>query len=283
VYVWLQFRNQRFPLEGSCSIGRLPENNIVIDDDEQISRRHALIYSFGEVYWLADLGSTNGVFLNDHRIAKPTALSDSDEIRLGPWRMVFHRRGASPDAPKSDPKSDPNWGTVTKPATIAATRRETLLLTANGGLERASESAMGLLRRYFPRDPMSGGVLPAAVQYWLANLDRQKTDLPPMVIAGAAARLVIRFCQVGGGQGIVLLTEESHAWTRQVLRGMGLTMREAEVMQWVAEGKTNAEIARVLNLNLGTVNKHVEHILEKLGVEHRTAAVLLVMERLGRG
>lgn len=276
--VWLQFRNQRFPIEGSCSIGRQSDNNVVINDDQQVSRRHALIYSFGEVYWLADLGSTNGVFVNGQRIGKPTALSDSDEILIGPWALVFHRRGNLPEAPKSDP----TWGTVTKPAPMAATRRETLLLTPTGTLERASDSAMGLLRRYFPRDPGSTG-LPVALQQWLNGLDPQKTDPPPMVVAGADARLVVRFCQVGGGQGIILLTEESHTWTRQVLRGMGLTMREAEVMQWVAEGKTNAEIARVLNLNLGTVNKHVEHILEKLGAEHRTAAVLMVMERLGRG
>lgn len=52
-----------------------------------------------------------------------------------------------------------------------------------------------------------------------------------------------------------------------------LTRREAEVMSWVARGKTNRDIADILGMSPRTVNKHLEHIFEKLGVETRTAAV----------
>lgn len=52
-----------------------------------------------------------------------------------------------------------------------------------------------------------------------------------------------------------------------------LTAREREVMQCVAEGLSNAEIARVLVVELSTVRKHLEHVFEKLGVRSRTAAV----------
>jgi DNA-binding NarL/FixJ family response regulator len=60
------------------------------------------------------------------------------------------------------------------------------------------------------------------------------------------------------------------------LQRLGLTSREAEVLHWLAEGKTNPEIAVILNIAAPTVKKHVEHILEKLGVENRAAAMRLV-------
>ena len=54
--------------------------------------------------------------------------------------------------------------------------------------------------------------------------------------------------------------------------GRGLTPREAEVLGWVARGKTNVEISAVLFISPLTVCKHLENIFEKLGVRTRTAA-----------
>lgn len=54
----------------------------------------------------------------------------------------------------------------------------------------------------------------------------------------------------------------------------GLTLREGEVMSWLACGKTDAEIAALLSISPRTVQKHLEHIYVKLGVETRTAAVM---------
>jgi DNA-binding CsgD family transcriptional regulator len=56
----------------------------------------------------------------------------------------------------------------------------------------------------------------------------------------------------------------------------GLTTREAEVLGWVAHGKTNGQIARVLFVSPHTVRKHVENIFEKLGVHTRTEAAAYV-------
>ncbi|MCA1831389.1 MAG: LuxR C-terminal-related transcriptional regulator, partial [Actinobacteria bacterium] len=53
----------------------------------------------------------------------------------------------------------------------------------------------------------------------------------------------------------------------------GLTQREGEVLKFVAEGRTNREIALALTLSVGTVNKHVEHIIAKAGVSRRTELV----------
>lgn len=53
---------------------------------------------------------------------------------------------------------------------------------------------------------------------------------------------------------------------------LGLTRREVEVLTWVTDGKTNAEIGEILDTSSRTVQKHLEHIFEKLGVGTRTAA-----------
>jgi len=54
---------------------------------------------------------------------------------------------------------------------------------------------------------------------------------------------------------------------------LGLTDRELEILDWVARGKTNREIAALLVVSPHTVRKHLEHAYEKLGVHTRTAAV----------
>ena len=64
------------------------------------------------------------------------------------------------------------------------------------------------------------------------------------------------------------------------LRSLGLTAREAEVLLWVAQGKTNVEIGTILGTSENTVKKHLQNIFEKLGIDSRNAATLLVLERL---
>lgn len=66
------------------------------------------------------------------------------------------------------------------------------------------------------------------------------------------------------------------------LEKLGLTPREAEVLFWVAQGKTNAEIGLILELSIGTVKKHIEHILPKVGVENRATATLRALEALSQ-
>ena len=64
---------------------------------------------------------------------------------------------------------------------------------------------------------------------------------------------------------------------RDLLSVLGLTEREAEVLGWVAEGKTNPEIGFILSISPRTVQKHLEHIFAKLGVETRTAAAVCAL------
>lgn len=60
-----------------------------------------------------------------------------------------------------------------------------------------------------------------------------------------------------------------------------LTPRETEVLSWVAKGKTNRDVGDILGMSPRTVNKHLEHVFEKLGVETRAAAAALAGRELG--
>ncbi len=64
---------------------------------------------------------------------------------------------------------------------------------------------------------------------------------------------------------------------------LGLTSREAEVLLWVAQGKSNPEIGIILGTASRTVQKHLEHIFAKLRVESRTAAARTALEAMGWG
>jgi DNA-binding CsgD family transcriptional regulator len=62
---------------------------------------------------------------------------------------------------------------------------------------------------------------------------------------------------------------------------LGVTPRVAEVLLWVAQGKTNSDIGSILSISESTVKKHLLEIFEKLGVETRGAAALRALEVLG--
>ena len=63
---------------------------------------------------------------------------------------------------------------------------------------------------------------------------------------------------------------------------LGLTMREGEVLSWLSKGKTNRDIAQILGLSPRTVDKHLEQIYSKLGVENRTAAAAIAVNAKNR-
>jgi DNA-binding NarL/FixJ family response regulator len=69
----------------------------------------------------------------------------------------------------------------------------------------------------------------------------------------------------------------------QPLLTLGLTPRAAETLLWLAQGKTNPDIAMILGITESTVKKHVQEIFEKLAVETRGAAAVRAMEVLNTG
>lgn len=97
---------------------------------------------------------------------------------------------------------------------------------------------------------------------------------------GAGKRFTARLAPCHGVQEYLLLLQESSGtWNLDILKScLGLTLREAEILMWISRGKTNREVGQILGSSPRTVNKHLEHVFEKLGVVTRAAAVAVAVE-----
>ena len=122
----------------------------------------------------------------------------------------------------------------------------------------------------------TAGCLPDCVAAALNGRTEQvKLTLPGVHLA------VHNMGNVGIGETMLLLEQHparSEAPSR--LESAALTPREAEVLSWLAKGKTNRDIGDILGMSHRTVNKHLEHVYEKLGVETRSAAAALATGHL---
>jgi DNA-binding CsgD family transcriptional regulator len=139
--------------------------------------------------------------------------------------------------------------------------------------------ARQLLDAYFPAYD-GNGTLPVPLLEWATK--RQAGA--PWQIETAETRLEVRlFAEPQPGDAFMLMLEEhlTNEGSASTLLRLGLTAREAQVLYWIAHGKTNPEVAIILDAALNTVKKHVQNILLKLGVETRLAAALRATEILG--
>jgi len=97
--------------------------------------------------------------------------------------------------------------------------------------------------------------------------------------AGVAFSAKITPCQ-HTGEYLLIMEKHSAEWDlASVKTSLGLTSREAEILMWISRGKTNKEAGLILGSSPRTINKHLEHIFEKLGVVTRAAAVSMVLQR----
>ncbi len=71
---------------------------------------------------------------------------------------------------------------------------------------------------------------------------------------------------------------EYHQQAEEAFTSLKLTPREAEVLFWISQGKSNRDIGMILGTKTGTICKHVEHIFGKLNVENRTSAAMMALE-----
>src|SRR5205814_731525 len=98
---WLERDEEHYILQGNCSLGRAALNTVVIESPK-VSRLHAIIHSERPgVFWLVDLGSSNGTFLNKRRIHEPARLRDRDRIAIGGSTFIFRQSRDPSDRPRS--------------------------------------------------------------------------------------------------------------------------------------------------------------------------------------
>ena len=161
--------------------------------------------------------------------------------------------------------------------------RAILLVTDDRRIAGASRRAERWLQEYFADSRAGPGRLPRALDDWIRRQEgvpdlTDGTPSPPLAARRDDRRLVVRLLprREGDALRILLLEQREERIPVDDLEPLGLTRREAEVLSWVALGKTNGEIAEILGTSPRTVAKHLEHVFEKLGVGSRTAAVAQV-------
>jgi DNA-binding response OmpR family regulator/DNA-binding CsgD family transcriptional regulator len=157
---------------------------------------------------------------------------------------------------------------------------------ADGKLMWQTPLARELLLRYYGTDAPT---TPIPVLAWLRRHVQAREVLsepPRLSVALGAQRLTFRLHQQigdseGGGDWLIIMQEVSD---ESVIEAMALsfklTPKEAEVLYWVVKGKINRDIGDILGSSPMTVKKHLERIFVKLGVETRTAAAGMAMNRI---
>jgi DNA-binding response OmpR family regulator/DNA-binding CsgD family transcriptional regulator len=129
-------------------------------------------------------------------------------------------------------------------------------------------------------------VLPADIQAWLlqnaaapAGPQASAMNLKDRTLPNGMRLIYIG--QIGPDEYLLRLMEGGVDDQTLLKQKLAVTEREAEVLLWIARGKSNRDIAEILELSPRTVNKHLEQIYAKLGVENRTSAAALAVRTIG--
>ncbi len=138
------------------------------------------------------------------------------------------------------------------------------------------------------RTLMQGYLVDSELTTWLQATQaahEQGQSHPPLTLARGSRRLIFSAAEFSeDAQWMIVLREESDAaQIEKLMASFKLTQRESEVLNWVIKGKTNRDIGDILGTSPRTVNKHLEHVFVKLGVETRTSAASVALGKLRPG
>lgn len=165
-----------------------------------------------------------------------------------------------------------------------AQRQGVVLLRQDGTVSAISELAVEMLDMYFAATLVEGDPIPPALAQWietescLSHLVRQ-IERAPLVVERDGKHLTIELRHdFTTGDRLLACIESDPAEKMRRLQQYALSSREIEALLWLSKGKTNAEIAVILNISRRTVEKHLEHVFAKLGVETRAAALAIVQK-----
>ena len=157
-----------------------------------------------------------------------------------------------------------------------------LCLSAHNRISWASARTRSFLHRYWRSAPDTV-CLPDTLLAWLVkNLKDAGTGgvvREPLIVQSQTSRLVVRLL-IEKKERYLFFEETAMHPTFEEFKQFGLTDREAEVLGWVAQGKSNDEAAAILNVCSQTVKKHLERIYAALHVTNRTEAALKAHDML---
>jgi DNA-binding NarL/FixJ family response regulator len=159
-----------------------------------------------------------------------------------------------------------------------------LLATDRSGLLRwCTPKARELLLQAYPNRGERADELPVSLVEELLRLQGAGSPSPSATSINLGNRqLEFTYLSATGPDELLFCLSEAGRWEEhETLQQMlNLTVREAEVLLWVSRGKSNRDVAQILDISPRTINKHLERIFEKLGVENRAAAAVLAVRTL---
>lgn len=156
-----------------------------------------------------------------------------------------------------------------------------LAFSASGDLVWGTPTALGLLSQPANLNVVDQGRAQGATRDWLASLSKSPISSTLPHVAGDLTMIYLG--QADGETVVRVRTGTQSNDTQRLFDSFGLTMREAEVLLWLSHGKTNRDIADILSLSARTVNKHLEQIFHKMGVDNRTSAAVMADRVLQSG
>ena len=160
--------------------------------------------------------------------------------------------------------------------------RSLAAIDPGGGLIWCTPQAESLFQRIDPAWDSTGSALPAGIAPALTRLRRDPANIGPVNLTIAGIEIEIALTESDRpDETLFKITEVGEASKVDLLlRQTELTRREAEVLLWVSYGKTNRTVSEILGISPRTVNKHLEQVFRKLGVETRAAATALAVRML---
>lgn len=169
---------------------------------------------------------------------------------------------------------------------LDAAGRHLMAVTADGELKWATPQASRLLNLASGSEAGNAAIT-HEIARWLAARSSAgfSTEAPLAIGLGDRASLHLNYLgEVGANEILFRITSANKEADDDILkRQFGLTAREAEVLVWISKGKANRDIGEILGLSSRTVNKHLEQIYVKLGVENRASAAVKAAAVLHEG
>ncbi|MBR1194529.1 response regulator transcription factor [Bradyrhizobium sp. AUGA SZCCT0240] len=166
-------------------------------------------------------------------------------------------------------------------AALDVSGRYLLAVNSTGKIMWATPQAQKLLSDTLRADTDDDFVLPDPVPQWLEQVQSGKAGSKASVMPAFPGNELLKLQYMGNlgpNEFLLRLAKDTGADTpAEFSRELGLTTREGEVLSWLSKGKTNRDIAQILGLSPRTVDKHLEQIYSKLGVENRTAAAAIAV------
>jgi DNA-binding NarL/FixJ family response regulator len=166
-------------------------------------------------------------------------------------------------------------------AALDVSGRYLLAVNGVGKIMWATPQAQKLLSDALSPDSDDDVVLPDPIPQWLDQARKGKAGSKAAIMTALPGDEQLRLQymgRLGSNEFLLRLAKDSGADApAEFSSELGLTTREGEVLSWLSKGKTNRDIAQILGLSPRTVDKHLEQIYSKLGVENRTAAAAIAV------